>query len=163
MANSDRPRGFWPVGPVKQVISAVAGSKVVAGEFVALANDGKVDAVAAGAVIYGLALSGAAADGDKVLLSVDPSQIYGGQSSTNGISAQTHIGNLCDIVATAEDSNYDTARMEIDGSTVGQGSGGQLFIVGVEERPDNAFGTNADVLVKINEYQGFGEDDFAGI
>lgn len=163
MANNDRPRGFEPYGDVKQTLKAVAGSKVVAGEFVALADDGKVDAVAAGADIYGLALSRAGADGDEVLLSIHPEQLYVGQASASDIDAQTDIGNLVDIVATAENSTYDAARHEIDSTSIGTGSGGQLVVLGIEERPDNALGEFVDVVCKINEHQAFGEDDFAGI
>ncbi len=35
--------------------------------------------------------------------------------------------------------------------------------MGIEQRPDNANGTNVDVIVTINEHQILGKDAFAGI
>jgi hypothetical protein len=163
MANKDRPMGFAPVGEVKQTMVAVVASAVYAGEFVAMANTGTVAAATAGCDIFGLALSTQATVGGKVLLSVDPEQIYVGQADETEINEQSDIGNICDIVATAESSTYKHARMEIDSSTSGTGSGGQLVILGLMVCPDNAFGGYAKVLVKINEHQAFGTDDFGGI
>lgn len=163
MANADRPSGFKPYGAIKQVAVFESGSAIIPGEFVALASDGQVDAVAAGADILGLALDYASAAGTKVRVSIDPNQLYVGQADETELDAQTDIGNLCDIVATAENSTYLAARHEIDSSTVGTGSGGQLVILGLEVRPDNAFGAQADIIVKINENQLFGETDFAGV
>lgn len=163
MANGDRPQGFRPKGEPLQVVELVAGSACYPGDFVAMANDGMVDPVAAGADILGLCLTYASGSGVSVLVSIDPNQLYIGQADETEIDAQTDIGNLCDVVATAGNSTYKISRQEIDSSTIGTGSGGQLVILGVDSRPDNALGTNADVIVKINENQAFGETDFAGI
>lgn len=162
MANPDRPQGFRPLGPVEKSISMVAGSEVYPGDFVALAADGAVDPAAAGAVIFGLALNHAEA-GEDVSVVADADQLYVGQADETEIDAQTDVGNLCDIVATAGDATYDASRQEIDSSTIGTGSGGQLVIMGIRTRPDNALGAQADVIVRINEKQVIGEDDFAGI
>lgn len=163
MANKDYPQGFRPYGEIKQVVVMESGSAVYAGEFVALASDGQVDAVAAGGDILGLCLDNAAASGAKVRVSVSPEQVYIGQASSTQIDAQTDVGNLCDVLATAEDATYAAARHEIDSSTIGTGSGGQLMILGLHGQVGNAFGEFAEVLCKINEHQAFGTDDFAGI
>lgn len=152
MANADRPRGFAPYGTVRQTVKFQAGSTIAPGEFVALASDGQVDAAGAGATILGLALNYATANQD-VMVIVDPDQLYVGQADETEIDAQTDVGNLCDIVATADNTTYKAARMEIDSSTIGTGSGGQLVILGIEARPDNAFGAQVDVICKINEHQ----------
>ena len=162
MANKDRPRGFVPKGKVLQQLVTVAGGTIYPGDWVKLQSDGTVVVVAAGNDIYGNSLS-YATTGQKVLLSVAPEQLYVGQADETELDAQTDIGNLCDVVATAGSSTYKASRMEIDSSTVGTGAGGQLCIVGFAARPDTAAGTNADVIVKINEHQMFGTDDFAGI
>ena len=161
MANADRPRGFAPHGRVKQAIVLEAGSTIAPGEFVRMANDGQIDAVGAGDTILGLAL-GYATSGQKVLVSVDPEQLYVGQADETEIDAQTDIGNNCDVVATADNTTYKAARMEIDSSTIGA-SAAQLTILGIEERPDNAFGGFCDVIVRIAEHQVMGVDAFAGI
>lgn len=162
MANGDRPQGFWPKGKVISAEKHVAGATIRAGEFVSLSADGKMDPVAAGAVIAGLALNNAA-DGEDILVSVAPNQRYVGQVAAAEFDVQADVGQLCDIVATADNTTYEAARMEIDGSSLGTGSGGQLVLLGREERPDNALGEFVDAVVKINEYQAYGEDDFAGI
>ena len=63
----------------------------------------------------------------------------------------------------AGNTTYKASRQEVDSSSIGTGSGGQLVILGIEDRPDNALGAQVDVLVKINENQAMGETDFAGI
>jgi hypothetical protein len=160
MANSDRPRGFHPYGPVKDTVVAVAASAVIEGEFVTMANTGKVAAAAAAGDIYGLALSTAAAGGN-VLISCDPEQKYVGQANEDDIDAQTDVGQSVDILATAENSTYNCARMEIDSTSIGASQ--QLLILGIEPRVGNALGEFVDVLCKINQHQAFGEDDFAGV
>lgn len=161
MPNADRPRGFWPVGEVGKSKSYVAGARIVPGEFVRVSADGKVDPVAAGETILGLALGFASAEDKRVLVCIDPEQLYAGQADGSDIDAQTDIGNLCDVLATADNTTYDAPRMEIDSDTIGTGSGGQLVILDLERRPDNALGAQADVIVKINEHQLV--DAFAGI
>lgn len=162
MANADRPAGFRPYGEILQTFVAQAGSTIYPGDFVKLASDGQVDSVAAGADIYGLALQYATV-GQDILLSVDPNQLYIGQADETELDAQTDIGNLCDVVATAGNSTYNTSRQEVDSSTVGTGSGGQLVIMALYKEVGNALGGFVDVIVKVNENQAFGETDHAGI
>lgn len=162
MANKDRPKGFEPYGEIKQVVVLESGSAVVAGEFVRLAADGQIDAVAAGDTILGLCLDRADAAGSKVRVSCSPDQLYVGQADETEIDAQTDIGNNCDILATAENTTYYVSRHEIDSSTIAA-SAAQLTILGLRPAVDNAFGGFAEVIVKINEHQGFGADAFAGI
>lgn len=168
MANADQPRGFRPYGKVRHAVKYQSGSTCYPGDFVALASDGQVDPAAAGAVILGLCLSYASASGEDVLVSVDPDQLYVGQADESDLSAQTVVGTLCDIVATAGNSTYKMSRQEIDSSTISDGGGndtGQLMIVGLEARTGNAWGAQADVIVRINENQlsNQGTADFAGI
>lgn len=160
MANADRPRGFMPVGKVKQVAIMEAGSTCYPGDFVSLASDGQVDPSAAAADIIGLCLDYATV-GQKVRVSVDPSQEYVGQATAGQIDAQTDIGQTCDILATAGNSTYKQSRQEIDSSSIGASQ--QLLLVRLAPEGLNEFGTNAAVVVKINQNQAFGETDFAGI
>lgn len=161
MANSDNPKGFQPIGEFS-LVKYTAGARIVPGEFVRLASDGKLDPVAAGETILGLAMSLAKNDGDEVMVCDDPHQRYVGQADETHIDAQTDVGNLCDVLATADNTIYDSARMEIDSSTIGTGSGGQLLILDVQERTDNTYGEFADVIVRINENQ-LEPSDFAGV
>lgn len=163
MANPDRPQGARPYGEVLTVVEMTAGAAIYPGDFVHLESDGLVDPAVAGEDIYGVAMSYASASGSKVLVSTNPNQLYIVQASGSDIDAQTDIGNLCDILATAGNSTYNLSRHEIDSTSIGTGSGGQLVILALQGRVGNSLGAQADVLVKINENQAFGETDFAGI
>lgn len=164
MANADRPKGFEPIGPYS-LKSHVASEDIKKGEFVKLASDGKVAVAAAGDRLLGLCMSRSKNDGDRVMVVCDPKQRYVGQADEAEIDAQTDVGNLCDILATADSgSPYDASRQEIDSSSIGTGSGGQLRIVDIQRRPDNAYGAQADVIVEINEHQyQASAADFAGV
>jgi hypothetical protein len=160
MANADRPRGFAPYGKLVRASEYEAGSACYPGDIVALASDGQVDPVSTGDnKALGVCLSYAAAAGDKILVADHPDQLFVGQADETELDAQTDIGQTCDITATGGNSTYKTSRMEVDSSTVG--SSKQLIILGIERRPDNALGAQADVIVRINKHQL--EASFAGV
>lgn len=162
MANADRPRGFDPIGPYK-LKSYVASGDIKKGEMVRLASDGKVAVASAGSTILGLCMTRSKADGDRVMVIDDPQQRYVAQADETEVDAQTDIGNLVDLLATADSgSPYDASRQELDSSTIGTGSGGQFVILDVQRRSDNAAGAQADVIVQINEHQ-LRPADFAGV
>jgi hypothetical protein len=160
MANLDRPRGFAPHGKVLRSRPYEAGSACYPGDLVALASDGQVDPAATGAEILGLCLTYASAAGQEVLVADHPDQLISGQADETELDAQTDVGNMCDIVATAGDSTYKTSRQEVDSSTV-VATTAQLQILGIERRPNNALGTNVEVVCRINEHQ-FGDTN-AGV
>lgn len=151
MANPDRPRGFWPVGGVLRVGVYESGSACYPGDLLNLASDGQVDPAAAGALIIGVCLSYASGSGAEVLVADHPDQLVAGQADETELDAQTDIGNMCDIVATAANTTYLASRQEVDSSTVGTGAA-QLQILRIERRADNALGTNVDVICRINEH-----------
>lgn len=152
MANPDRPRGFQPHGELKRVGVYESGSACYPGDLVALASDGQVDPVATGDnPMIGVCLSYASAAGAEILVADDPDQLFVGQGDETELDAQTDVGQTCDVTATAGSSTYKTSRHEIDSSTIG--SSKQLMILGIERRPDNALGAQADVIVRINKHQ----------
>jgi len=67
----------------------------------------------------------------------------------DGAFAITDIGNTADVVVGAGDTATGLSGMELNSANIGTGV--NLHIVGVDERPDNEIGTNADLLVRINE------------
>lgn len=160
MANTDRPRGFEPKGVPMRANSYVAGAACYPGDAVALQSDGKVDPAAAGDKILGIALSYASADGASVLVSDHPDQLYYVQADETEVDLQTDIGNTFELLATAGNSTYKTSRHELDSSSAGT-STQQLLLVGIEARPNNAFGAQASCVVRINEQQQV--DSFAGV
>jgi hypothetical protein len=153
MANADRPRGFVCKGKPLRVTAYESGSACYPGDFVALATDGQVDPVAAGGNILGLCMSYASAAGQVILVADDPDQQFIGQCDASAVDAQTDIGNVCDIKATAGNSTYKASRHEVDDATLTAAGSAQLQVLGVEPKPDNALGANVSVYVRINEHQ----------
>lgn len=153
MANLDMPRGFHCKGVPLRVNQYEAGSACYPGDLVTLASDGQVDPCAAGTIILGVCMSYASAAGAAVLVADHPDQMVIGQVAATEVDAQTDIGNVADIVATAGSSTYKLSRHEVDGSTLAAGSSAQLQILGIVGAPNNALGGFVDVICKINEHQ----------
>jgi hypothetical protein len=159
MANFDRPKGFAPYGaPLRQSLYQ-AGSTVYPGDFVRLASDGQMDSATAGQTLVGVAMNYATV-GQDLMVCDDPDQRYVAQGDESEIDAQTDVGQVCDIVATAGNSTYKISRQEIDSSDLNSTSG-QLLVLGLVAAPSNAGGANCLAIVKINEHQF--DEDFAGI
>jgi len=162
MANNDQPSGFQPYGETKKSSEYTAGARCFPGDCVTLQSDGKVDPSTAGQDIFGVALTYADADGNKVRVSTDPDQLYIGQADEADIDLQTDIGNNCDVLATAGNTTYKASRMEIDSSTIAAATA-QVTVLGIEPKDDNAFGAQVKVICRINEHQIIGENDSAGV
>lgn len=163
MANADRPSGLRPYGEAKEVIEVTAGGIVYPGDAVKREADGDVVVVTAGDDVFGIALSYASADGEKILLSVDPNQKYIVQADGADVAADTELGLNADILATGGNSSYKLSRMELDSSTITSASSAQLNILEIRKADDNAYGANVDCIVQINEHQIIGENDSSGV
>lgn len=153
MANDDRPRGAEPHGKVLRATKYVADAAIYPGDFVEPTSAGKVQALSSATSnpILGVALSYAAADGDEVLVADHPDQLFKIQSDdATEPAAQTAIGLNYDAVITAGNSTYKISRMELDGSSGATTAATPLRLVDIDNRPDNAFGANADCIVRIN-------------
>lgn len=66
--------------------------------------------------------------------------------------AQANIGKNADIVGTGGSTTNGTSSMELDSSTIANTAALNLKIIGLYQVPGNSFGTNAVVVVKINEH-----------
>jgi hypothetical protein len=73
----------------------------------------------------------------------------------DGSVAATDIGNTVDIVVGSGNTTSGISAMELLSSNIGTGA--NLQIMGLYPAPDNEFGTNAKVIVRINE-NSFGGD-----
>jgi hypothetical protein len=80
----------------------------------------------------------------------DPSQLFIIQVDES--VAQTDIGKNADVVGTGGSTITGVSTMELDSSTIAKTAALNLKIVGLWDVPGNAFGTNAVVVVKINEH-----------
>ena len=80
----------------------------------------------------------------------DPSQLFMVQASAG--MTQANIGKNADVVGTTGSAVNGISAMELDSTTIANTAALNLKIVGLSASPDNAFGTNAVVVVKINEH-----------
>jgi hypothetical protein len=80
----------------------------------------------------------------------DPSQLFLIQVDES--VAQTQIGLNADVVGTGGSTTTGVSSMELDSSTIAKAAALNLKIVGLYDVPGNDFGTNAVVVVKINEH-----------
>lgn len=153
MANKDQPKGFEPVGAVLRQSAYVADAACYPGDLLERTSAGKVQPIADGAVgtqIVGVAMSYAAADGDQVIVSDHPDQLYRVQADGADIDAQTDINLNYDVVATAGNSTYKISRMELDSDTGATTADTPLNLVRIEASDDNALGAQVKCIVRLN-------------
>lgn len=156
MANTDRPEGFRPHGPVLRARKYIAGAAVYPGDLVHLEDDGKVDPAAASEGVIGVALTYASGDLEEVIVSDHPDQIYIVQADDGGttdVTAQTAVGLNFPIVAASPSTAYKLSRQELDGSEGATTAALPLRLLGLADLPNNAWGNFAKVLVMINNNQ----------
>jgi hypothetical protein len=91
---------------------------------------------------------------NRVALVADaPDLVFEIQEDSDGAAlAVTDIGENADIVVAAGSATTGRSAMELDSSTHATTSA-QLRILGLVKKPDNAIGTNARLLVSINEHE----------
>lgn len=80
----------------------------------------------------------------------DPSQLFVIQVDES--VAQTDVGMNADVVGTGGSTTTGVSTMELDSSSIAKTAALNLKIVGLWDVPGNEFGTNAVVVVKINEH-----------
>ena len=78
----------------------------------------------------------------------DPFIVFRAQSA--GSTAQTNIGNCCDVVAGAGSTVTGKSGFELNG-TMAPGTA-SCKIIALWDAPENAFGTNAVMEVLVNEH-----------
>jgi hypothetical protein len=80
----------------------------------------------------------------------DPAQLFLIQADEDIVQAD--IGKNADVVGTGGSTTTGVSTMELDSSTIANTAALNLKIVGKYDVPGNALGTNAVVVVKINEH-----------
>jgi hypothetical protein len=193
MANADTPRGLWPINnlngssyngaTVKVALEDENSTATFLGDPVVLRglsltdNDGYsypiVRQAAASEEIFGVITS---FEPDRTNLEtkhrlasttryayVVPAvqgQLFAIQCS--GAFADEDFGNTADITVGSGNTTTGLSGVELDSSSIATTKVG-LQIIGIVNRPDNSIGTNADVIVRVNEHpfggDGTGVDD----
>ena len=88
-----------------------------------------------------------------VLICDDPEVIYEiTEDSVGGALAAADIGLNASVIAASGSSYTKRSGFLLDTSTKATTAGLELRIVGLVQRPDNAIGANAKVLVRINDH-----------
>lgn len=179
MANVDAPRGLKPVryasgAPYngafnRYYVPATDSTAIFIGDPVTLAGSADADGVAtvaqsaAAGVIAGVVVGVEAETADSlkyraastaryVYVADDPNLLFSIQEdSVGGALAATDVGNNADIVVGSGDTNTGMSGVELDSSDKKTATA-QLRIVGLDPRPDNEIGANADWLVRIVEH-----------
>jgi hypothetical protein len=183
MANKDAPFGMKPIGKVgqnrdNQGLSeydiAASATAIYFQDPVKMVNTGTIGVAAAGDSLLGvltgifftdastskptfanhLDASNAATD-IKGFITDDPYERFEIQSNNSGASATTDIFNVADIVYAAGSSPDYVSQVELNDSTLANGSSATLQILGLSKDPDNSDVGSANVnwVVRINEHQ----------
>ena len=179
MANPDKPNGFKLVGKLGgsvqnngvqnyEIASGQAGS-IFSGDPVQMLTGGTISVVNSatttkilgifrgckyidsdGSVKHSPYFPGGQTSTSTIVALVEdsPENLYQVQSS--GSLALTDVGANVDLDYTAGDTVSGQSKAEIAG-TSGAGTA-QFRIIGKVDEPDNAFGTNVSLIVKINEH-----------
>ena len=80
----------------------------------------------------------------------DPSQLFLVQCDAGFVAAD--VGKNADVIGTGGSTTTGVSTMELDSSTLATTAALNLKVVGLYNVPANDFGTNAVVVVKINEH-----------
>lgn len=162
MANVARPQGARPKGSPERMNSYVAGGDVYPGDLVKLDSSGRVVVAAASDALCGVCASKGIA-GDNISVWDDPKQLFIIGSNGANPDAQTDINLNYDFVAAAADTVFKISRMVLNQASGAATATLPLKLLGVEKRPNNDLGANADCIVRINNHQLAGGTGTVGV
>ena len=178
MANVDAPNGFTPVRHLTGGTIRMEEMPLASAEAAAIFSGDVVELQAGGTIKVGTATSGTAAcgvfagcsytdvSGNKVFnkqwpagqvtqgsadaiayVYSDPMIVFAAQ--TSGTAAKADNGALVDLEATAGDTATGRSRQEIDEDASTED---QFRQIGLVQKPDNAWGANAEIEVVFHEH-----------
>lgn len=162
MANTDNPKGLWPVrnaagGEIRATqYTMTASATVYQGDLVKIVAAGTVEAAAAdiGTACIGVAaeykVATAVAGATTLLVYDDPNLLFGVQADSGTALTIAAVGNTANHVAGSGSATTKMSGHELDASDVGTGA--QLKIIRLIPRADNSWAEHADLEVRINEH-----------
>ena len=162
MANKDRPKGLWPISHPSGEIrvfpyTLTTGQTVYKGDLLKVVAAGTVEESDTddGVIVIGVASQyaddSASAGGVEVMVWDDPAIVFGIQSDSGTDTTAADIFATANHVGTDGDSTTLQSKHELDASDIG--TGGQLEILGLIDRIDNAWGEHSDLKVRIAEHK----------
>ena len=176
MANTDAPRGVWPLRHLSggsmartspYTIASTYGTNIFRGDVVKLVAGGGIELAAAGDRFIGVfdGVQYTASDGSmkyakywpasttatNITAAVydDPQMLFGVQSAGSTVAAD--VGTLGDHVAGTGSTTTGISAHELNGSTSTADTGWR--VLGKIEAPDNAYGTNVNLIVQAYEHE----------
>jgi len=168
MANTDRPHGFVPYGPLLRTRpydqDSGDGTAIFIGDVVDMEADGNISPAAVDSVAkIGAALTysaastanpaSATAPADPVLVADHPDQLLEAQDDGSGTVAQSLIGSKADHAAGAGSTTTLLSGHELDASDM-DGNAAGFAILDIVNRPDNEVADNADWVCQLNTAEG---------
>lgn len=167
MANTDRPNGFEPYGPILRVRPYYAGVACLRGDAinrkaggVQVSGMAEVEPGDASEALIGVALN-AAAVGAVVFVCDHPDQEFKVQADEADISDGVDMGLNYNLLAT-DGANGQSAH-ELDSSTGATTATLSLKLLRLLPAVDNALGAQAKCIVKINNHQLAGGTGVVGV
>lgn len=178
MANTDAPRGAWPVkhmsgGTIRAneyPIASGYSTNIFKGDFVKLVAGGGIEAAAAGDRLLGVfqGVQYTASDGEVIFKKYWPAStvtsdavayvyddkniVYGIQQATGGSVAAADVGQIGDHVAGTGSTLTGMSGHELSATLTASVAAG-LRVLGKLENPGNVYGEHCDVLVQIYEHE----------
>lgn len=164
MANTDRPHGFTPFGPLLRARpysqDADDTTAIFIGDIVDGENDGYVSPAAAssvaklGASLVYSAASTATTSANPIIVSDHPSQLYEAQDDGASTPSQTIVFNICDHVAGAGSTTTLLSAHELGLGSLSTSDGGFKILEGVRREDNDITAVNADWVCQLNVGEG---------
>jgi hypothetical protein len=162
MANTSRPEGFKPYGEPKRTTSYNATGTIYPGDPVKIASDGGLVVAAAGDACIGVAAS-YATTGGFVLVWDDPQQLFVAEMDDGTFAALTDLNLNYNFVAATASTAFKCSRAVLDASTKATDSNLPFKALFLDPRDNNAYGSKAKVVCKINNHSMSGGTGTVGI
>jgi len=150
MANADRPIGFVPLSEHEIISLKSDGSAAIfigdpvkpdgSGRYLSITND--ADNPAYVAISYTVATAGTVFQAVKI----KPGQEFLCQVDDGTLTDDTALGNSFDIILGSGNTTTLISGFELDGDASAEDT---LKLVRLYDTPDNAWGTNANVVVEF--------------
>jgi hypothetical protein len=162
MANTDRPHGFSPYGPLLRCRPyGTDGAEIqYIGDAMMVSADGNVNVTTAGALTqlgsnmtYHAATAASATSANPVVISDHTEQLYEAQDDAAAVSALASIGSMVNGTVTTGSTVTFISKQELDADTIGETTN-TWQILGLVPRVDNAWGNWADHIVQLNTGEG---------
>lgn len=153
MANPDKPFGLRVAytthgGPPRLTKYKNTAAAIYPGDAVHLDGSGRVNTISSTETPMGVAANYVSATADQDVFVYDDlaNTVFMIQADGADLADDTVIGNFYDLLCTSGDTTTLQSKFELDSSASAED---HLIVLGKVDTPDNAWGANVNVYVKI--------------